>query len=86
MQEITSATPSDPTLWTLVARWSSQLRHRRIALGSDHHPGGCSCSGFFMLPTATYHLLLVLEFRAHEGRRAVLVHLAVTARPTAHAR
>jgi hypothetical protein len=39
-----------------------------------------------MLPTATCHLLLVLEFLAHEGRRAVLVHLAVTARPTAHAR
>ena len=46
-----------------------------------NHLGQVVAADFFVVPTATYRLLFVLVLIAHERRR--IVHVAVTANPTA---
>jgi len=52
--------------------WRSFLRN---------HIGQIVAADFFVVPTATYRLLFVLILLAHARRR--IVHVAVTAHPTA---
>jgi hypothetical protein len=52
--------------------WRSFLRN---------HIGQIVAADFFVVPTATYRLLFVLILLAHDRRR--IVHVAVTAHPTA---
>ena len=47
----------------------------------DNHIGQIVAADFFVVPTATYRLLFVLVFLAHDRRR--IRHVAVTAHPTA---
>ena len=46
-----------------------------------NHAGQIMAADFFVVPTATYRLLFVLVILAHHRRR--VVHVAVTAHPTA---
>jgi hypothetical protein len=46
-----------------------------------NHVGQIAAADFFVVPTATCRLLFVLVILAHERRR--VVHIAVTAHPTA---
>jgi putative transposase len=46
-----------------------------------NHIGQIVAADFFVVPTATYRLLFVLILLAHDRRR--IVHIAVTAHPTA---
>jgi putative transposase len=62
------------------------VRHRRPSSQTwrtflDNHVGQIVAADFFVVPTATYHLLFVLVLVAHERRR--VVHVAVTDHPTA---
>ena len=61
-------------------------RHRRPPSQTwrtflTNHVGQITAADFFVVPTATYRLLFVLVILAHERRR--VVHVAVTAHPTA---
>ena len=61
-------------------------RHRRPPSQTwrtflTNHVGQIMAADFFVVPTATYRLLFVLVVLAHQRRR--VVHLAVTAHPTA---
>jgi putative transposase len=61
-------------------------RHRRPASQRwraflTNHLGQIAAADFFVVPTATCRLLFVLVILAHERRR--VVHMAVTAHPTA---
>ena len=67
-----------------VAKYMSRRRrppspHWRTFLAT--HASQIVAADFFVLPTVTYRLLFVLVMLAHERRR--LVHVAVTAHPTA---
>ena len=63
------------------------LGHRRPAPSQSwrtflrNHIGQIVAADFFVVPTATYRLLLVLVLLAHDRRR--IRHMAVTAHPTA---
>ena len=61
-------------------------RHRRPPSQTwrtflTNHVGQIAAADFFVVPTATYRLLFVLVILAHQRRR--VVHVAVTAHPTA---
>jgi putative transposase len=62
------------------------VRHRRPPSQTwrtflTNHAGQIMAADFFVVPTATYRLLFVLVILAHHRRR--VVHVAVTAHPTA---
>jgi hypothetical protein len=52
-----------------------------MALVPQESQGQITAADFFVVPTATCHLLFVLIMLAHDRRR--VVHVAVTAHPTA---
>src|SRR5881396_1888284 len=63
------------------------MRHRRSPPSQTwrtflrNHVGQITAADFFVVPTATCRLLFVLVMLAHDRRR--VVHVAVTAHPTA---
>src|SRR4029450_10130082 len=62
------------------------IRHRRPPSQTwrtflTNHAGQIMAADFFVVPTATYRLVFVLVILAHHRRR--VVHVAVTAHPTA---